>query len=569
MTAPPANTLPLANILIVDDQDAKRLALASALETLGQNLVLASSGREALRLLLQDEYAVILLDVRMPEMDGFETAGLIRSRVQTETTPIIFVTAHDRAEADMLGGYSLGAVDFIYSPVQAEILRAKVGVFVDLHQKTRTVQAHERRLRELEAQQARRVQDRLRRESERERQRAQTEMRKLSSAVEQAADPVFITDREGMIEYVNPAFVALTGYSRAEILGQRSRVLRPDGHDPALYEHIWDLLLRGEVYRGELASRRKDGSLFYEEKTFTPIKDEAGRITHFVSTGHDVTERKRIEAELVALNASLEARVQERTAQLEDVNAELEAFAHSISHDLRTPLRHIASFADLLRRDAQRTMSEPAQRYLRIIQDSTRRMDDLILGLLEFARTGRQDLRFGPVDLGVLVQDVLSHLQNECGDRVVRWRISELPVVQGDLTALRQVMTNLLSNALKYSRGREEAVVEVWSTREGGEYVLHVRDNGVGFNMAYGHKLFGVFQRLHSPDAFEGAGVGLSNVKRILARHGGRIWAEAQEGLGATFSFTLPQSQEHQPEQEEGRSQGDGPQDVTPLETPA
>ena len=551
MTAVPGITVPPANILIVDDQDAKRLALASALETLGQNLVLASSGREALRLLLQDEYAVILLDVKMPGMDGFETAELIRSRAQTELTPIIFVTAYDRAEADMLGGYSLGAVDFIFSPVQAEILRAKVSVFVDLHLKTRTVQAHERRLRELEAQQARKAQDRLRRESERERRKARAEMHKLSSALEQAAAPVYITDPDGVIEYVNPAFEAQTGYTREEILGQRSRVLRPEPHDPALYGHIWEVLRRGEAYRGELASRRKDGTLFYEEKTFTPIKDEAGRITHFVATGHDVTERKRIEAELVALNASLEARVQERTAQLEDVNTELEAFAHSISHDLRTPLRHIASFSTLLARDASSLLPDNSQRYLRIIQDSTRRMDDLILGLLEFARTGRQHLKFRPVDLGALVRDVQTLLQNECGDREIEWRIGELPVVQGDLTALRQVMTNLLSNALKYSRGRERAVIELWSTPGDHEHVIHVRDNGAGFNMAYEHKLFGVFQRLHSPDAFEGAGVGLSNVKRIVTRHGGRIWAEAKEDEGATFSFTLPLTPGHQPSGEE------------------
>ncbi|WP_104992171.1 ATP-binding protein [Deinococcus sp. NW-56] len=535
------DTLPLANVLIVDDQDAKRLALAAALEGLGQNVVLASSGREALRLLLGQEFAVILLDVRMPGMDGFETAALIRSRPQTETTPIIFVTAHDRAEADMLGGYSLGAVDFIFSPVQAEVLRAKVGVFVDLHLKTLTVQAHERRLRELEARAAQAAQDRLRREGERERRAAQREMRKLSSAVEQAADPIFITDRAGRFEYVNPAFEAMTGYARAEVLGQHVSLLWPDDEVVARMEAVWVGLLQGEPYRGEVRHRRRDGSFYHKEKTLTPIRDERGRITHVVSTGRDISDRKRIEAQLVALNASLEVRVQERTAQLEDVNTELEAFAHSISHDLRTPLRHVASFADLLRRDVETHGLPPAVvRRVGIIQDSARRMDHLISGLLEFARTGRQNLRFQPVPLAAVVDEVVGQLAHEEGGRPVDWVVGELPVVHGDLTALRQVVTNLLSNALKYSRPRERIRIEVWGETRGGEQVVHVRDNGVGFNMAYQDKLFGVFQRLHSPDAFEGSGIGLSNVKRIVARHGGRVWAEGREGEGATFSFSLP-----------------------------
>lgn len=536
-----ADTLPLANILIVDDQDAKRLALAAALEGLGQNVVLASSGREALRLLLGQEFAVILLDVRMPGMDGFETAALIRSRPQTEATPIIFVTAHDRAEADMLGGYSLGAVDFIFSPVQAEVLRAKVGVFVDLHLKTLTVQAHERRLRELEARAAQAAQDRLRREGERERRAAGREMRKLSGAVEQAADPIFITDRAGRFEYVNPAFEAVTGYARAEVLGQPVSLLWPGEEVTAEMEAVWAGLLRGEPYRGEVRHRRKDGSFYHKEKTLTPIRDERGRITHVVSTGRDISDRKRIEAQLVSLNASLEARVQERTAQLEDVNTELEAFAHSISHDLRTPLRHVASFADLLQRDVETHGLPPAvARRVGIVQDSARRMDHLISGLLEFARTGRQDLRFRPVPLAEVVQEVVGHLAHEEGGRPVEWVVRELPVVHGDLTALRQVMTNLLSNALKYSRPRETVRIEVWSETCAGEHVVHVRDNGVGFNMAYRDKLFGVFQRLHSPDTFEGSGIGLSNVKRIVVRHGGRVWAEGREDEGATFSFSLP-----------------------------
>ncbi|MFD1733583.1 response regulator [Deinococcus malanensis] len=268
--------IPRANILIVDDQDAKRLALAAALEPLGQNLVLASSGREALRLVLGQEFAVILLDVRMPGMDGFETAELIRSRRQTESTPIIFVTAHDRAEADMLGGYTLGAVDYIFSPVRSEVLQAKVSVFVDLHLKTLTVQAHERRLRELEAREAKARQEELRRENERERRTARFELLKLSSAIEQTADPILITGRDGVIEYVNTAFEEITGYGRDEAVGQDAGILNSGLHDTAVFREMWETLLRGEVYRGELINRRRDGSLYHEEKPSRRSRVTAG-----------------------------------------------------------------------------------------------------------------------------------------------------------------------------------------------------------------------------------------------------------------------------------------------------
>ncbi|WP_045234104.1 ATP-binding protein [Deinococcus pimensis] len=524
------------NILIVDDTATKRTALRAALEPLGQNVVEAASGRDALRTLLADEYAVILLDVRMPDMDGFETASLIRSRPQTETTPIIFVTAHDRAETDMQGGYALGAVDFIFAPVVPEVLRAKVGVFVELHRKTAQVREQERTLRELQAREARAAQDRLRRENERERRATRQEMRKLSSALEQTADPVVITDREGRIEYANPACETVTGYSGAELIGQIPDALRDGGHPDA-----WPTILAGGVYRGEGVSRRKDGSLYHEELTITPVKDERGRVTHFVSTSKDVTDRKRIEAEMHALNASLEQRVRDRTAQLEDVNKELEAFAYSVSHDLRTPLRHIASFADLTRRELGKDQpGEKAERYLGVITDAATKMNTLIDELLAFSRTGRQDLRFTDVDLALVVEEVRADLTRGSDRTDVEWIIHDLPVVRGDIPTLRQVVTNLLANALKYTRTREHARIEIRHERRDREDVITVTDNGVGFNPRYADKLFGVFQRLHAAHAFEGTGIGLANVKRIVSRHGGHVWARGEEDQGATFAFSLP-----------------------------
>ncbi|PYE49389.1 sensor histidine kinase [Deinococcus yavapaiensis] len=532
------------NILIVDDDPAKRLALSAALESLGENLVQAESGRDALRLLLQHDFALILLDVRMPDMDGFETAALIRSRPQTESTPIIFVTAYDRAEADTLGGYALGAVDFIFAPIVPEVLRAKVGVFVDLHHKTRAIAAHERALREREAREAQLTSERLRRQNERDRERAAREVHKLSSALEQTDDPVVITDRDGRIEYVNPAFERLTGYARIETLGQRLTLVRSGEPDPGFNESLWSTLLAGEVYRGEFVNRRKDGTLYHEEQTITPIKDESGRITHFVATGKDVSERKRVEREIRHLNASLEARVRERTARLQDLNHELEAFAYSVSHDLRTPLRHIASFANLLAKEVQGAENSKAEQYLEIIEKATLKMNGLIEDLLAYSRTGRQDLRLVDVSVADLVAEVRRDLARDEVGRRVEWHVGDLPVVRADLAAFRQVFANLLGNALKYTRARDVAVIEVGSFEEDEAQVLFVRDNGVGFDEKYADKLFGVFQRLHTGGEFEGTGIGLANVKRIVTRHGGRVWAESRVQEGTTFYVALPKVHE-------------------------
>jgi PAS domain S-box-containing protein len=255
-------------------------------------------------------------------------------------------------------------------------------------------------------------------------------------------------------------------------------------------------------------------------------------------------EQARLLQETRQQAADLEDRVGQRTAQLEAANRELEAFAYSVSHDLRAPLRHISGYADLLMRRCHDSLPETGGHYLDTITDSARQMGVLIDDLLQFSRTGRQEMCLADLDMNGVVQEVVESIKADIGGRDIEWDVAGLPRVHGDHSMLRLVWLNLVGNAVKFTRPREKARIEIGFREEDGEYVFFVRDNGVGFDMQYAGKLFGVFQRLHSPEDFEGTGIGLANVYRIIARHEGRVWAEAEPGKGATFCFALPKNEE-------------------------
>ena len=379
-----------------------------------------------------------------------------------------------------------------------------------------------------------------------ERERAEEELRnslKGLADIEFALDQstiVAMTDVKGKITYVNDRFCEISKYSREELLGQDHRIINSRYHSEEFISKLWRTIGQGQVWRGELRNRAKDGSIYWVDTTIVPFLNEKGKPSRYVAIRHDITSRKHAEDEIRRLNEQLEQRVRQRTAQLEEANKELESFSYSVSHDLRAPIRHIGGFAKMLQNRAASELDETGQRYLRTIMESADRAGGLIDDLLSFSRMGRTEMRETDIEMDRLVREELADLRFETNGRNIDWIIGELPEVRGDPSMLRLVLQNLLSNAIKYTRNHDPAVIEVGSTTEGEEIVFFVRDNGVGFDMAYANKLFGVFQRLHGAEEFEGTGIGLATVRRIVQRHGGRAWAEARPGGGATFYFSLP-----------------------------
>ena len=355
-----------------------------------------------------------------------------------------------------------------------------------------------------------------------------------------ASDGIWFVSRDGIIRDANESAAAMHGCPREEFVGHSVREFRPV-EDPAAMPGLMDAVRRGQGARFETLHARRDGSIFPIEVSSRVVQLEGEEV--FLSVFRDISERKQAEQEVRNLAAELEQRVRDRTAQLETANKELEAFSYSVSHDLRAPLRHVQGYVDMLARDVEGRLSENGRRYMKTIVNASAEMGVLIDDLLAFSRMGRAEMFEVSVDLGKLVQDTLRDLEPSMRERNIVWKIPPLPEVQGDPAMLKLALANLLGNAVKFTRPRDPAQIEIGSTgTEDGRVILFVRDNGVGFDPQYAHKLFGVFQRLHRADEFEGTGIGLANVRRIIARHGGRTWAEGALDRGATFYFTLEPS---------------------------
>jgi PAS domain S-box-containing protein len=351
---------------------------------------------------------------------------------------------------------------------------------------------------------------------------------------------IYMLDVEGRVLSWNAGASRIKGYTSAEVVGTEfSRFYTPEARSLGVPLQELELAVSQGRFEGQGERVRKDGSRFWANAVITPMYDQAGALRGFSKVLRDITERRESEIKIRDLNLALEKRVRDRTTELEAANKELEAFTYSVSHDLRAPLRHIAGFSKMLAEGFGASLPNEGQHYLLRIQDGTRRMGMLVDDLLNLTRIGKQEPKLQVSGVESIVRDVIADLKPDIGDRAVEWKVGYLPYVEGDPALLRVVFQNLLANALKYSRPRPKAVIEVGRQEVDGQSVLFVRDNGVGFNMKYADKLFGVFQRLHRAEDFEGTGVGLAIVQRIVQKHGGRIWAEAAVNQGATFFFTL------------------------------
>jgi len=362
--------------------------------------------------------------------------------------------------------------------------------------------------------------------------------------LEAAPDAIVVVNQGGEIVLLNLQAEKQFGYRRDELVGKHVKSIIPQGFAERLVadalRSVEDALAQ-EIGSGiELIGRRKDGSDFPIEIMLSPLQSAEGILV--TAAVRDITKRQRAEEEIQKLNERLEQRVAERTAELEAANKELEAFTYSVSHDLRAPLRHVNGFSKLLVEEHLAELSPGAREYVATIRDSVLNMGMLIDDLLNLARLGRKQLSTQVTGLNPLAEEVRADLNRANPDRLIEWKFETLPFVECDPGLMKQVFVNLLSNAVKFTRPRQPAVIEVGVTSHNGARAVFVRDNGVGFSMKYANKLFGVFQRLHRSEDFEGTGVGLATVQRIIHKHGGRVWAEAELDKGATFYFTLGSS---------------------------
>jgi hypothetical protein len=525
-SAPPS--IAKANILLVDDRADKLLAIEAILSNLGQNIIKARSGKEALRQLLNMDFAVILLDVSMPVMDGFETASLIRKRPSSEHTPIIFVTSINNSENHIAKGYSLGAVDYMLTPIIPDILRSKVAVFVELHKKSELIKIQADELR-------RTAEFRHQRELADVEDRLETETRR-NRFFTLSIDLLAIASFDDYFIQVNPVWENVLGFTADEL---RSKSLLEFVHPEdrtATAEQLIHLKMGSAPGYFENRYRCKDGSFRWLGWTAAPFASE--QLIYIFA--RDVTSRKASESEIKNLNLELERRIRDLT----EMNKELEAFGYSISHDLRAPLRSIRSFAQFIREDSDGNGTPENKDYLRRIESAAKYMDLLLLDLLQYSRLNGCELELVPVDLDLALNDVLTSIEQEIEDRKAEVRIrSPLGAVKAHPATVRQVFYNLISNGLKFVAAEKNPQIEVWTEPKNNSLRIWVTDRGIGIASQYHQKIFGLFQRLHSHDAYPGTGIGLALVRKGLERMGGRIGLESEPGQGTRFWFELNQAE--------------------------
>ncbi|MBA4149551.1 MAG: response regulator [Verrucomicrobia bacterium] len=514
--------LPKVNILIVDDRDDKLLALEAVISTLNENIVKARSGKEALRHLLQTDFAVILLDVAMPGMDGFETAALIRKRPQSELTPIIFVTSLNAAENQIVEGYSLGAVDYILSPIIPDVLKTKVSVFVELYKKTDQIKRQAERIRQIEQAEHKRqlaeAVDRLEMETQRNR------------FFTLSIDLLGIADFTGHFLQLNPTWEKILGFTEAELKSKSGfDLVHPEDHG-AMCEQMKALQKGSTVYfEGRYCC--KSGSYRWLAWTAAPFLSE--KLIYIFA--RDITDKKATEGEIKSLNSQLTKRVNE----LSEINGELESFNYSISHDLRAPLRAMQGFAHMLVQEYADVLDDTGKQFAQRIVNSSMYMDTLLHDLLDYSRLTRSQLEPAHITLEGVLSEIVAQHRKDINDRSAELQIARpLLPVYAHLPTLRQVLSNLITNSMKFVDSQKIPSIKVWTEKREGSVRIWVEDNGIGIAKEHQDRVFGLFERLHTRE-YPGTGVGLALVRKGVERMGGCVGLESEKGKGSRFWVEL------------------------------
>ncbi|MFT3705351.1 MAG: response regulator [Agriterribacter sp.] len=483
-----------AVILIVDDRPANILVLESLLALPGRTLLTAGSGAEALKISFHTDVDLIILDVQMPDMDGFEVAQVLKTNKRTKNIPIIFATAESKERTLIMKGYEEGAVDYLLKPLDPEVVKAKVNVLLK-------IQLQKKELLE-----------------------KNSSLERSELLINNSSDIIGIIDADTLvIEEINDAFTDILGYSVDETKGKLLTFFLQDENEIAT-------VIKGQPKNRisfEAHFNCKDGSQKWLQWKVTV---KSGK--WFVNA-RDITEVKLADERIRQLNDDLKSNVE----QLEITNKELESFSYSVSHDLRSPLRALNGYAKIIEEEYLPQLDDEAQRLLKNIKVNAQKMGMLIDDLLAFSRLGRKEVQRSKTDIMQMVDNILQEtIKPEQHHAEIK--VAELPPAEVDHTLMQQVWVNLISNAVKYSSKKDKPKIEIGAEQLNNETVYYVKDNGSGFDMKYVDKLFGVFQRLHSPKEFEGTGVGLAIVHRIITKHRGRIWVDAKVNEGASFYFT-------------------------------
>jgi len=611
-----------AQILIVDDNTRNIFSLEQMLSSPDRGFTRATSGKDALKVALNKELDLILLDVQMPLMDGFEVAQILKTNRRTRDVPIIFVSAEKKEREFVVKGFEEGAIDYLYKPLDPVITEAKVSALLqqyiqqkELAEKNAALEKYallinnsadlictlnEGTLKFEEVNNA--VNDVLgysreeikgssllfylhgedkeyvqkirqeRKEKFSFETRVWTKNRTirllnwnvvnregrwfanarditgikeaeeiksyLAAVVKQSNEAIYLHDADGRIISWNKGAEKIYGFTEDEALKMKIWNIVPEHLLAETQQAVNNILNGSDIQSLETTRITKKGQVIDVLFSASVLLDTSDNLQSIAITERDITQEKRVSREL-----------ERALFEVNQANKELESFSYSVSHDLRAPLRALNGYSQMLEEEFQQILDDEGRRLLGNIRYNAKRMGMLIDDLLAFSRMGRKELQRSLVNMQEMIPEVLHELENPSTQRAAI-HVEDLPPAYGDRALLRQVWTNLISNALKYSAKAASPRVTIGCLKDATdpnptkEYVYFVRDNGVGFNMEYAGKLFGVFQRLHSDEEFEGTGVGLAIVQRVVSRHGGRVWAEATPGKGATFYFTLPRIEE-------------------------